>query len=254
MNLPADWIVPDWPAAANVRAFVTTRSGGVSTGPYASMNIGDLTADDPAAVQANKRRLDALLPAPARWLRQVHGARVVKADAVAGIVEADASHTATPGIVCAIKIADCMPVLITDRHGTVVGAAHAGWRGLASGVVENTVAALGVDPAELLAFLGPAIGPRAFEVGADVLDAFRDVDPAAEHAFQPLRPGKWLADLFILGRQRLARAGVRQVFGGGLCTYSEPQRFYSHRHNPITGRMAALIWLATPAAHPGTHR
>ncbi len=247
MKLPADWIVPDWPAPAQVRAFITTRAGGVSRAPYASFNLGELTADDPAAVQANKVRLEALLPQPPRWLRQVHGARVVAAETAAG-EQADAAFTATPGVVCAVKIADCMPVLLTDAAGSAVGIAHAGWRGLAAGVVENTVHALGIDPGALMAYLGPAIGPRAFEVGDEVRSAFCAVDPAAATAFEPHAPGKWLADLFVLARQRLARCGVRRVYGGGLCTYSDPARFYSHRRNPVTGRMAALIWLAEPGA------
>jgi YfiH family protein len=147
-----------------------------------------------------------------------------------------------------VKIADCMPVLITDTAGTAVAVAHAGWRGLAAGVVENTVAALGVAPDTLLAYLGPAIGPGAFEVGDEVRAAFCKVDAAAEEAFRPLRPGKWLANLFRLGRQRLARCGVMQVYGGGLCTYSNPERFYSHRRNPTTGRMAALVWIGRRGA------
>ncbi len=243
MKLPADWVVPDWPAPAQVRSFVTTRAGGVSTGPYASFNLGELTADAAAAVQANKARLNALLPQPPRWLRQVHGARVVEADRVSAPVGADAAYTRTPGVVCAVRIADCMPVLIADTAGRGVAVAHAGWRGLASGVVENTVKALQLDPASLLAYLGPAIGPQAFEVGDEVRAQFCAVDADAVQAFRPLGGGKWLADLFHLGRQRLARCGVHRVYGGGLCTHSNPQRFYSHRRNPVTGRMAAVIWL-----------
>lgn len=240
---PDDWIIPDWHAAPPIRAFVTTRAGGTSEGPYATFNVGDLTADHPDAVARNKAHLAELVPGTIRWLRQVHGPRVVRADDVSGIVEADASFTSTPGVVCAVKIADCMPVLLTDRRGTCIGAAHAGWRGLAAGVIENTIAAMKVDAGELLAFLGPAIGPDVFEVGDEVRQAFCDVDAAAATAFRPVREGKWLADLFTLGRQRLARCGVRSVSGGGLCTYSNPQRFYSHRRSPITGRMAALIWI-----------
>lgn len=243
MTASEDWIIPDWPALPRVRALITTRNGGVSSGSYASFNVGDLTADDPAAVAENKRRLAALVPAPIRWLRQVHGSRVVHADEVAGQVEADAAYTHRAGVVCAVKIADCMPVLLASRDGSCVGAAHAGWRGLSSGVVENTVGALGVPPDTLVAYLGPAIGPQAFEVGDEVRAAFCDIDPAAACAFASHRPGKWMADLFALGRQRLARCGVRDVYGGGLCTYSTPERFYSHRYNPATGRMAALIWL-----------
>lgn len=243
MTLPEDWITPDWPAPARVRAMITTRSAGVSKGDYASFNIGDLTADDPADVLENKRRLATLAPSPIRWLRQVHGPRAVRADDVVGLVEADASFTHARGVVCAVKIADCMPVLLADRSGTCVGVAHAGWRGLSSGVVENTVAALGVAPETLMAYLGPAIGPEAFEVGDEVRQAFCDIDPAATGAFRSHRPGKWMADLFRLGRQRLARCGVHDVYGGGMCTYSTPHRFYSHRYHPATGRMAALIWL-----------
>jgi len=242
MNLPQDWIVPEWPAPKRVCAFITTRSGGVSGGPYASFNLGDPTADEPGAVSENKRRLDALLPNQARWLHQIHGDRVVRAETASEGVQADASYTRTEDVVCAVKIADCMPVLLCDRAGASVGIAHAGWRGLAQGVVENTIRAMAVDPGSLYAYLGPAIGPGAFEVGNDVLDAFCLVDPAAAEAFHPLRPGKWLADLFALGRQRLARAGVNEVYGGGMCTVSDPERFFSHRRDRITGRMAALIW------------
>ena len=243
MKPPADWIVPDWPAPANVRALITTRSGGVSTGPYASFNLGELTEDAHAAVSENKHRLDALLPGTPRWLRQVHGDRVVEADTVGATVQADASFTRTPGIVCAVKIADCMPVLICDRAGEAVAIAHAGWRGLSQGVVENTVRALQIDPKRLCAYLGPAIGPDAFEVGEDVYEAFCGGDPDARSAFRPLRPGKWLADLFALGRLRLARLGITAVSGGGLCTVANGARFYSHRRDRITGRMAALVWM-----------
>ena len=243
MSAPSDWIVPDWPAPSHVRALITTRSGGVSGGPYASFNLGELTDDARDAVSENKRRLASLLPAAPRWLRQVHGDRVVEADAVAEPVPADASYTRTPGTVCAVKIADCMPVLICDRDGEAVAVAHAGWRGLSHGVVENTVRALGIDPARLYAYLGPAIGPDAFEVGDDVYAAFCDGDAQARVAFRPLRRGKWLADLFLLGRQRLAGAGVGHIFGGGLCTVGDAARFYSHRRDRITGRMAALVWM-----------
>lgn len=243
MNIPADWIVPDWPAPSHVRALITTRSGGASRGPYASFNLGDLTGDAPAAVSANKRMLDAALPESPRWLHQVHGDRVVEADSVLAPVQADASYSRQPGTVCAVKFADCMPVLICDRDGRAVGVAHAGWRGLSAGVVENTVRALQIDPRRLYAYLGPAIGPAAFEVGEDVLSAFCDHDQDAQEAFRPLRPGKWLADLFALGRLRLARAGVTAIFGGGMCTVADAARFFSHRRDRITGRMAALIWM-----------
>jgi YfiH family protein len=243
VSLPRDWIVPDWPLDERVRAFVTTRSGGVSSGDYASFNLGDATQDDPAAVLANKTRLQALLPQPPRWLTQVHGAQVVRADEIERPVAADAAYTVSADVVCAVKIADCMPILLADAAGGAVAVCHAGWRGLAAGVVENTVRAMPVAPASLYAFLGPAIGPDAFEVGDEVRAAFCAVEADAANAFRPGKPGKWMADLFRLAHQRLARCGVERVYGGGICTYSNPDRFFSHRRNSRTGRMAALIWL-----------
>jgi YfiH family protein len=242
---PRDWIVPEWPAPANVRALITTRSGGVSTGPFASMNLGQrLDDDDQESVRINRATLRDLLPAEPKWLRQVHGVNVVNADKLQQPVEADAAVARNPGSVCSIMIADCLPVLLTDRAGSVVAAAHAGWRGLAAGVLENTVRAMQSASDELLAFLGPAIGPAAFEVGADVRDAFLARSTDAETAFVAHQPGKWRADLFALARQRLHAIGVTQIHGGGVCTYSDPRRFFSHRRDKITGRMAALIWLA----------
>jgi YfiH family protein len=173
----------------------------------------------------------------------VHGSRVVDADKITNVPEADAAVARKPGTVCAVMIADCIPVLLADRAGTTVAVAHAGWRGLASGVVEKTIARMRVPPDRLLAFLGPGIGPRAFEVGADVRDAFLAHDARAEWAFSPLSPGKWLANLFELARSRLVDAGLAGVHGGGLCTYTDARRFYSYRRDRITGRMAALIWL-----------
>jgi YfiH family protein len=242
MKPPADWIVPAWPAPPGVRALITTRAGGVSRGRYEGLNLGLRTGDAPQAVAENRARLRALLPAEPRWLAQEHGATVVEADALETPVAADASVARRAGTVCAVMVADCLPVLLTDRAGGVVAAAHAGWRGLARGVIENTVAATGVEPSRLLAYLGPAIGPRAFEVGPDVRDAFLARDAAADAAFAPHRPGKWLADIYALARQALARAGVTDVHGGGLCTVSDPARFYSYRRDRTTGRMAALIW------------
>ena len=239
-----DWIVPDWPAPANVKALITTRAGGISKGPFASLNLGLRTGDDPQAVAANRDRLNSLLPQQPRWLRQVHGASVVEADEPAGRPEADAGIARRPGTVCAVLVADCIPVLLADRAGTTVAIAHAGWRGLAGGVIENTIGRMAVDPRGLIAYLGPGIGPGAFEVGADVRDAFlaRDADAAA--AFTPHAAGKWLADLFLLARQRLWRAGVGEVHGGTLCTYSDARRFFSYRRERRTGRMAAVIWRA----------
>ena len=243
-----DWIVPDWPAPANVKAFITTRTGGVSVGPHASFNLGLRADDNPQAVGQNRALLQKHLPQTPKWLRQVHGTRVVDADAIndgSDGPEADASIARNAGTVCTIMIADCLPLLFTNREGTRVAAAHGGWRGLSGGIVASTVQALcnaGDDPADLLAYIGPGIGPAAFEVGADVYDAFTANDADARTAFVPHAQGKWLADLFTLARRALARAGVTQVFGGGLCTYSDAERFYSYRRDKITGRMAAFIW------------
>jgi YfiH family protein len=237
-----DWIVPDWPAPAGVKALITTRAGGVSQGPYAIFNLGLRTGDDPKAVAANRDRLNALLPQQPQWLRQVHGAGVVEADALTHVPEADAAIARRPGTVCAVLVADCIPVLLADGTGATVAIAHAGWRGLANGVVENTVRGMACDPGSLTAYLGPGIGARAFEVGNDVRDAFLARDATAAAAFTPHAAGKWLADLFLLARQRLRRAGVGAIHGGGLCTYSDARRFFSYRRSRATGRMAALIW------------
>ena len=240
-----DWIVPDWPAPANVRAVITTRAGGVSAAPYASFNLGYSTGDDPGAVGANRERLRALLPSEPRWLHQVHGARVLEAESIANGAQADASTAREPGAVCAIMVADCLPVLLTDAGGSVVAAAHAGWRGLAGGVVENTIGAMverGADANTLMAYIGPGIGPEAFEVGDDVYDAFTANDADAKPAFRRHAQGKWLADLPALARRALERCGVARIHGGQLCTYSSAERFYSYRRDRVTGRMGAFIW------------
>lgn len=241
------FIKPDWPAPDVVHALVTTRAGGVSQPPYDSLNLGDHVGDDAAAVAGNRQRLRAFLPAEPRWLRQVHGTAVAGADALHDPVEADAAVAFAPGTVCAVLTADCLPVLFCDRRGTRVAAAHAGWRGLAAGVLEASVAAMQCPPAEILAWLGPAIGPEAFEVGEEVREVFvRDL-PATAAAFAPhasrLTPNHFMADIYELARLRLARAGVHQVYGGGLCTYADAGRFYSYRRDKVTGRMASLIWL-----------
>ena len=245
LRLHPDWIVPEWAASTNVKAFVTTRAGGVSRPPYDTFNVGFSTGDDADAVRENRARLDALLPAPPRWLKQVHGARVLEAQTVQDRPEADASFTRERGTVCVIQVADCLPVLLTDRSGSVVAAAHAGWRGLASGVIDNPVAAMtsgGTPARELLAYIGPGIGPSAFEVGDDVREAYVSRDAGAAAAFALHGAGKWLADLPALARRALARCGVNTIHGGDLCTYSDPVRFYSYRRDRNTGRMAALIW------------
>ncbi|MCF7201598.1 peptidoglycan editing factor PgeF [Pseudomonas oligotrophica] len=239
---PNDWLLPDWPAPANVRACVTTRAGGVSLAPFETFNLGDHVGDAPAAVAENRQRLQQLLGCEVSWLAQVHSCDVVPAAVAAGVV-ADASWSTERGRACAVLTADCLPVLFCDRAGTRVAAAHAGWRGLAGGVLENTLAALDVAPQELLVWLGPAIGPQAFEVGAEVRQAFVEAHPQASVAFVPsVNAGRFMADLYALARIRLAAQGVAAVHGGGLCTFSDP-RFYSYRRTPQTGRFASLVWL-----------
>lgn len=238
------WLTPDWPAPANVRACVTTRAGGVSAEPFDSFNLGDHVGDDPAAVAENRRRLTAELGCQPAWLSQVHGVRVAHADP-SRVDEADGSWSATPGIACTVMTADCLPALFCDRAGTRVAAAHAGWRGLANGVLEATIDTLGVEPGELLVWLGPAIGPQAFEVGPEVREAFIAQHPQAAEAFvASANPGRFMADIYRLARIRLAAKGVEVVYGGGLCTFTDTERFYSYRRNSRTGRLASLIWLA----------
>lgn len=246
MNQPnPDWIVPNWPAPARIRALVTTRAGGVSPAPYAGLNLGLRSGDAVAHVLQNRALLRPCLPGEPKWLRQVHGHRVVRAEQVQGEVEADAAVTGERATVCAVMAADCMPVLLCDRAGGVVGIAHAGWRGLAGGVIEQTAREMGTPAERLMAWLGPCIGPARFEVGEDVRAAFSARDPAAAAAFvaYPGRPGKWLCDLYALARRRLHALGVPAVYGGGFCTVND-RRFYSHRRDRgVSGRMAALIWI-----------
>lgn len=237
------FLFPDWPAPANVYARVTTRAGGASLPPYDGFNLGDHVGDDPAAVAANRAELRTFCPADPKWLKQVHGVAVACADTMQATEAADASVAFQPNTVSVVLTADCLPVLFCNRAGTVVAAAHAGWRGLAAGVLEATLKAMRTNPDEILAWMGPAIGAQAFEVGDEVRTVFvRDL-PGASQAFKPGLPGKWFADIYLLARLRLARAGVNQVYGGGLCTYTDAARFYSFRRNPVTGRMASLIWI-----------
>lgn len=245
MSLPREWLVPDWPAPANVRAFFTTRAGGVSAGEFASMNIGTRSGDDPENVDRNRRIVRAHLPGEARWMAQVHGTTVADLDRFGEreVATADAAVTRSPGRVGVVSTADCMPLLLCDAAGTRVAVAHAGWRGMAAGVIENTVRALGTDPARVLAWMGPTIGPDAFEVGPEVRAAFVAADPAAEAAFRPHAAGKYMADLYALARGRLARAGVARVTGGGFCTYHDSSRFFSYRRVQRSGRMGAFIWM-----------
>lgn len=239
------WIIPEWPAPANVRALVTTRAGGVSRPPYTDLNLGLHVGDDEAAVQRNREIVSALLPAAPCWLDQVHGTDVADADArhAKEPVCADAAIARSPASVCVVMTADCLPVLLCDTTGSVVAAAHAGWRGLASGVLEAAVGRMACAPASVMAWLGPAIGPSHFEVGDEVRATFVAADAAAARAFVPGKGrGKWMADLFALARLRLAAAGVTQVSGGALCTYADRERFYSYRRDGVTGRFASLIW------------
>jgi purine-nucleoside/S-methyl-5'-thioadenosine phosphorylase / adenosine deaminase len=240
-----EFLYPEWAAPPGVRVAMTTRRGGVSREPYASFNLAQHVGDDPAAVAENRRRLRAALELPAEpaWLDQVHGARVaVLPSAAEG--PADGVVTFERGTVCAVLVADCLPVFLASRGGDRVGIAHAGWRGLVAGVVEATIAALDCEPAELVAWLGPSIGRDAFEVGGEVREAFLAGDPGAAAAFRAGRDARWLADLPALARRRLAAAGVAAVTGSDLCTHSDPARFYSYRRDGATGRMAALAWLA----------
>lgn len=244
--MPAhEFLQPDWPAPANVRAAMTTRTGGDSTGAFASFNLATHVGDDPVAVAENRRRLrDTLdLPAEPHWLEQVHGADVA---VVPGRPQrpADGAVTFDRGAVCAVMAADCLPVFLASREGDCAGLAHAGWRGLAAGVVEAVIAKLDCDPQSLVAWLGPSIGPEAFEVGAEVRAAITAGDPGAAAHFRDGRAGHYFADLPALARRRLALAGVTDVHGGHHCTHSEPARFFSHRRDGRTGRMAALLWLA----------
>ncbi|MFA7894712.1 peptidoglycan editing factor PgeF [Pseudomonas putida] len=242
-GLTQSLLTPDWPAPASVRACVTTRQGGVSLPPFDTFNLGDHVGDDPAAVAQNRLRLSGQFDIQPAWLKQVHGLAVADADP-SRVVEADASWTNRPGIACTVMTADCLPVLFCDQAGTQVAAAHAGWRGLAGGVLEATLDHLDVPPAQVLVWLGPAIGPQAFEVGLEVRDAFTAVHPEAARAFvDGERPGKLMADIYALARIRLAARGVTAVYGGGLCTVSD-ERFFSYRRTPQGGRFASLVWLA----------
>ena len=240
-----DCFVPDWPCPANVRALQTTRRGGVSQPPWHGGNLGTHVGDDPAAVQANRAALRSRLPAEPLWLEQVHGIVAVDPEKWAKTKVADASVSHTPGVVCAIMTADCLPVLFCDRGGSVVAAAHAGWRGLQAGVLENTVKAMQCPPSDMLAWLGPAIGPEAFEVGDEVRVAFTALDPGAAEAFLAHGPGKWLCNLYWLAQRRLAKMRVTTISGGDCCTFKDSARFFSYRRDGVTGRQASLIWLAT---------
>lgn len=247
---------PDWPAPARVRAASTERGGGVSDGPYAAFNLGTHVGDDPDAVAANRRALERSLglTVEPHWLNQVHGRTVLDLDTQRASSSsagesgtspptADGAVTSRSGHACVVMTADCLPVLFCDTAGTRVGLAHAGWRGLAAGVLSATIARMGIEPAGLLAWLGPAIGQGAYEVGPEVRQALVDGDRGADACFEPNEAGRWQADLYGLGRRALEAAGVHAIYGGGFCTFTEAGRFFSHRREAPCGRMATLIWL-----------
>ncbi|MDP9142541.1 MAG: peptidoglycan editing factor PgeF [Pseudomonadota bacterium] len=239
------WLEADWPAPPGVRAGQTLRNGGVSTAPFDTLNLATHVSDNPEAVAANREHLRAALQLvdEPQWLRQVHGVRAVSLPAADPEPEADAAWTTRSGLACAVLTADCLPVLFSAVDGSVVAAAHAGWRGLANGVLESTIAAMATPPAQLQAWLGAAIGPAAFEVGPEVRSSFVGQDATLEAYFERGRDDRWVADLYALARARLRRAGITAVYGGNRCTYSEPDAWFSYRRTPRCGRMASLIWI-----------
>ncbi len=242
----ADFITPNWPAPANVKALQTTRIGGVSLAPYDSLNFGMHVKDDPLHAAQNRQLLSQFLPSEPVWLNQVHGVRVVDAANTDCIPNADASFTTRSNVVCVAMTADCLPVLLCDQAGARVAAVHAGWRGLCDGVIEATVKAMQIDGENLMAWLGPAIGPQAFEVGAEVRAQFIEKDTQAESAFVQ-NGDKWLGDLYKIAKQRLSNLGVTQIYGGQdnngeFCTYTDKARFFSYRRDIDTGRMGTFIW------------
>lgn len=243
MSVESSWIEPDWPAPGQVKALSTSRVGGFSRGVYRGLNLASHVGDDAELVRRNRQwlRTQSAMPAEPRWLDQVHGCRVYTF--ASDDMRADAAFADQPGQVCAVMSADCLPVLFCNHQGTKVAAAHAGWRGLAAGVLAQTLAHFAAED-QVMAWLGPAIGPQVFEVGADVYQAFCDQDENNRQAFQPLARDKWLADIFQLARQELQRLGVEQVYGGGDCTFSQPERYFSYRRDGVCGRMVSAIWLS----------
>src|SRR3989339_2153713 len=243
MNILNHYIIPDWPAPARVKALQTTRQGGVSLAPYDSLNLGSHVGDNPLAVARNRVLLNTLLPSEPVWLEQVHGTVVANADMGSCRPQADACIARHRAAVCVVMTADCLPVLLCDTQGSVVGAVHAGWKGLAAGVIEAAVLAMDIAPQGLMAWLGPAIGHDNFEVGEEVRASFVAAQPQAEAAFISGQPGKWFADIYALARLRLNALGITQIYGGGRCTYRERERFFSYRRDGATGRIGTFIWL-----------
>ncbi len=237
-------ILPNWPAPKNVKAFASTRVGGFSSAPYQGLNLGAHVGDDPSIVEKNRAWLaqQANMPSAPIWLNQTHSTVVAQMSApTTQVLDADGVFTSASNVVCSAMTADCLPVLLTNTQGTQIAAVHAGWRGLANGIVEN---ALELFSGEVMAWLGPAIGPQAFEVGEDVLQAFVDFDSQAHQAFTPRDvAGKWLADISKLATQRLNKLGITQVFDSGLCTFQDKEDFYSYRRDGVTGRQATFIWI-----------
>lgn len=236
-----DFIRPDWPAPINVKAIQTTRKGGFSVSPYQSFNLGAHVQDDGLAVAKNRQLLSQYLPSEPVWLNQVHGVEVVNAAKSLCLQDADASFSKAKNVVCVTMTADCLPVLLCNQQGTAVAAIHAGWRSLCDGVIEATIKSLGIHAEDLMAWLGPAIGPKAFEVGEEVRKAFMTQDAQAEMAFNP-SGDKWLGDLYLIARQRLNKQGVTKIYGGGECTYRNLDQYFSFRRDGVTGRMATMIW------------
>lgn len=236
-----DFIIPDWPAPANVKAIQTTRLGGYSVAPYGSLNLGLHVQDDGLAVAKNRQLLSDYLPSQPVWLNQVHGVEVIDVTKSLCVQDADASFSKNKNVVCVTMTADCLPVLLCNQQGTAVASIHAGWRSLCDGVIEATIKMMGVESEELMAWLGPAIGPDAFEVGSEVREAFIAQDAQADQAFKAYGD-KWLGDLYGIAKQRLNKQGLNKIYGGGECTYSTPSRYFSFRRDGLTGRMATMIW------------
>ncbi len=243
----SDFIIPDWPAPKNVHALQTNRDGGVSQSPYDRLNLGSHVKDNPLHVAQNRQLLSQYLPSEPVWLNQIHGTQVLNAGVVDAadtscVPDADASFSTRKNIVCVTMTADCLPVLLCDTAGMVVASIHAGWRSLCDGVIEATVAKLPVIPNQIMAWLGPAIGSQAFEVGGEVRAQFIAKEAQAEAAFKA-HGDKWLGDIYLIATQRLNKLGITQIYGGGLCTYTDKEKFFSFRRDGDTGRMATMIWL-----------
>jgi hypothetical protein len=243
VNILDHCIIPDWPAPLNVKALQTTRAGGFSSAPYDSFNLGDHVGDAPLAVERNRMLLNRLLPSEPVWLNQMHGTVVADADRASCLPQADACIARHRASVCVVMTADCLPILLCDTQGSVVAVAHAGWKGLAAGVIEATVKSMDVAPENITAWLGPAISQDAFEVGDEVRAAFAAIQPQASSAFIPGKSGKWFADLYALARLRLNALGITRIYGGGSCTFRERDRYFSYRRDGATGRMGTFIWL-----------